>query len=71
MSEKTYLCFDELGYSASGKTRMWYVKNMQWNFTLGIIKWYAPWRRYAFFPCQGIFYDAECLEEVLAFLKRK
>jgi hypothetical protein len=70
MSEKTYLRFDELGHSASSKTRMWQVKNVQWNFTMGTIKWYAPWRRYVFFPQGETLYDAGCLTEIAAFLKR-
>lgn len=75
MSEKKYLRFNELGYTVSGKTRIWGVKNVQsasatGNFTMGLIKWYAPWRRYAFFPQSGTLYDAGCLTEIAAFLER-
>jgi hypothetical protein len=72
MSKKTYLRFDELGHSASSKTRIWaVVRNVQWNVTTGIIKWYAPWRRYAFFPEGETLYDAGCLTEIAAFLERR
>lgn len=30
------------------------------DVVLGVIKWYAPWRRYVFFPDEGTLYDAEC-----------
>jgi len=70
MTPKTYLRFDECGHSSSGKTRIWQVKNTQWNYNMGTIKWYAPWRRYAFFPQTGTLYDAGCLQEIAAFLER-
>lgn len=75
MTPKTYLRFDEMGHSSSGKTRIWAVKNVQsasgsGNFTMGLIKWYAPWRRYAFFPSPDTLYDAGCLAEITTFLER-
>ena len=71
MSEKTCLLFDELGLSPSGKTCVWQVKNVQWNATLGTIKWYAPWRRYVFFPQTGTLYDAGCLAEIATFIEQQ
>lgn len=31
---------------------------------LGGIKWYAPWRRYCFFPTEDKLFDAGCLETI-------
>jgi hypothetical protein len=35
---------------------------------LGEVKWYAPWRRYCFFPNQCTLYDASCLQEIVSHL---
>jgi len=70
MTPKTYVRFEEIGHSSSGKTRIWAVRNLQGLAILGVIKWYAPWRRYAFFPQSGTLYDAGCLKEISTFLER-
>jgi len=76
MSERNCLLFDKWGLSASGKTRVWGVLSSRWdihrgtvNTELGAIKWYAPWRRYVFFPDPGTLYDVSCLREIAAFIE--
>lgn len=78
MSEKTCLLFDKWGLSASGKTRVWGVLSSRWivprgtvQTELGTIKWYAPWRRYVFFPQGGTLFDAGCLAEIAQFIKQQ
>lgn len=34
---------------------------------LGQIRWYAPWRRYCFFPSAGTIWSPGCLEDVKTF----
>jgi hypothetical protein len=37
------------------------------------VKWYSPWRRFAFFPNEKTVWDAGCLKEVseeIAYLER-
>jgi len=36
---------------------------------IGDVKWYPPWRRYAFFPSDDTLYDSNCLRELLAFIE--
>ena len=65
----TFLSFSPAGTSDSGKTRVWDV--VSGGLTLGQIKWYAPWRRYVFAPCQGSVYDSACLFELFEFCGAK
>lgn len=34
---------------------------------LGIVKWYAGWRRYCFFPEPSTLFDPACLRELTTF----
>jgi hypothetical protein len=49
------------------KTRVFevYTKDLQGH--LGIISWYAPWRRYAFDPSANTVYESQCLRDIAAF----
>lgn len=51
----------------TGKTYTWQV----WRpgVTLGLVKWYAPWRRYCFMPSSATIFDASCLTEVIEFIR--
>lgn len=56
------------------KTEVWSVMSMRGNALLGLIKWYGPWRQYAFFPAPGTVWNVDCLTEVqekIATLKRQ
>jgi hypothetical protein len=51
------------------KTNVWQVTSKRWSDTLGIIKWYAPWRQYCFFPSPlSPVLSSSCLNEIVAFL---
>ena len=63
-----YLTFIELEPKA--KTKVFEVRNKQFNSWLGNVKWYAPWRKYCFFAADGIVFDAVCLENIQDFIKR-
>ncbi len=56
------------GRSDSGLTQIWQVESTHTGIDLGKISWYAPWRRYAFFPGPNLF-DAVCLHEIAKFLQ--
>ena len=51
----------------SRKTFIWEVGSKKGSQVLGTIQWYAPWRRYCFFPTTGTLFDAECLREIATF----
>ena len=37
---------------------------------LGVVKWWAHWRRYCFFPADSTLYDANCLWGIADFCAR-
>ena len=72
MAIATYeLEFFDSGYTPSGKTRIWLIRNGYNKCTLGTIKWYAAWRRYAFYPDADTVFDEGCMRTILEFLALK
>jgi hypothetical protein len=65
----SYLLFVYKGMSESGKTKRWLVQNRQINGLLGWIEWKAQWRKYWFCPVNNTGFDADCMEEISAFLR--
>ena len=66
-----YLCFEEL--EAKTKTKQFAVKNKSSDFVLGLVKWYAQWRKYCFFTndeCSGLVFDAGCLADITDFINK-
>lgn len=37
---------------------------------LGEIKWYGPWRQFAFFPQPNCLFEKTCLQDITDFLKK-
>lgn len=46
------------------KTTEWWVAG---STPLGIVKWYAPWRRYTYSPAGPQVLDSNCLREISEF----
>jgi hypothetical protein len=65
-----YVCFELLGRSRSGITERWSCRNRRSGAELGVVKWYAPWRRYCYFPTAQAVYSAGCLRDVADFIDR-
>lgn len=59
---KTYLNFQEVGVTKSGKTKI--VSVYSGAFNVGTIKWFSKWRRYCFFPLSDMVFDINCLMEI-------
>ena len=59
------LKFDEL--ADTGKTKVWGICGLN-ETNLGVIEWYAPWRRYCFFPHEDMLFDISCLTQVVSFM---
>jgi hypothetical protein len=58
------------GHSASGKTRVYEVDTKdEIRVCLGEVRWYAPWRKYAFFPDPDTLYEQDCLRDIAEFLE--
>jgi hypothetical protein len=53
------------------KTKRWEIISKSSGFRLGIIKLYAPWRQYCFFPERMTIWNKDCLEDIHGFLKQE
>jgi hypothetical protein len=58
-----YIGFREL-HKPSTKTHVFEVVSLSSGVVLGLIKWYAPWRTYCFFPEPMTVWNDGCLEAV-------
>lgn len=65
MSE--WIRFDAGPPSASGKTKTWDVRTKDGIHILGRVSWYAPWRRYSFWPDLGTVFEGQCLRDIASF----
>jgi hypothetical protein len=61
----SYLNFTNGPSSASGLTRTWSVGSSA--IYLGTISWYAPWRKYCFYPKGDTVFDDSCLHDIASF----
>jgi hypothetical protein len=67
----SYLEFTEGRPSDSGKTKQWQVDHVDGDNNLGYISWYAPWRRYCFYPNDDRLFDAACLMGIGLFITQR
>lgn len=51
--------------SKTGKTHFWQVANGA--IVLGCVKWFARWRKYAFFPAPETVFEQVCLRDIAQF----
>lgn len=70
MTDYKYIDIKWLGKSASGKTDIYSVLNKSGNYELAIIKWYASWRQYCFFPGFETVWNDGCLRDLLDFMSK-
>lgn len=69
-TQMSWLIFRDSGQSKSGKTKIWDVCSRT-NQILGLIFWYAPWRKYVFGPENGTVFDEKCLIDIAGFCQEK
>jgi len=62
-----YLEFNIIGKKP--KTKVIEVTSKLHADRLGIIKWYGPWRQYAFFPGNGTVFNVEYLNDIQSYIK--
>jgi len=65
-----YLRFEEV-HDPGKRTKTWYVIATSSDCTLGVIKWYARWRQYTFFPVSHTIWNAGCLDTVSTFIREQ
>ena len=51
------------------RTYRWTILTNQAD-SLGVVQWFQRWRQYCFDPCDGTTFNAGCLHDLAAFLKR-
>ena len=52
------------------KTDMFEVWSVYDKCSLGIIKWKANWRKYAFFPYPQTYFEQDCLRDISDFIQK-
>jgi len=57
--------------SAGKKTKMYTVVSKDTKDVLGIVKWYAPWRKYSFFPYSSTVFEWDCLRDISDFIQKE
>ena len=56
--------------SESGKTRIWKVLSND-DDSLGEVRWYGRWRKYAFHPEIFTVYEQDCLRKIADFCENE
>ena len=64
-----YIRFDLAGRKK--KTKIWLVYTEESDYAIGEIKWYNPWRKYAFFPDPETIYEQDCMRTIADFLEQE
>lgn len=49
------------------KTRRWLVLAKADGYQLGVVKWFARWYQYAFFPTADTVFEKTCLRDIAQF----
>jgi hypothetical protein len=50
------------------KTDIYLVWTKDGLYLLGTIRWYAPWRKYCFYPAAGTIFETQCLKDIVSFI---
>lgn len=66
-----WITFAPAGRSKSGKTLVWKVIPTDTSPCIGRISWYAPWRKYAFFPEDNTIFEQNCLRYIADFCENQ
>ena len=51
------------------KTKTYWVNPKEGSGSLGQIKWYGPWRCYAFYPFPNCVFEKTCLKDIISFIE--
>lgn len=71
MSEPRWIRFTQM--SGLGPGRYWRVVAKDGNLELGVVDWYAPWRKYCFTPRQecDLLFEERCLRDIADFVEAR
>jgi hypothetical protein len=62
--------FVDHGIPKGRKTHVWLV-HPKTGGMLGEVRWYAPWRQYAFHPIPRTLYERQCLRDIADFCEEE
>lgn len=54
-----------------GNTKLWHVVPKEGVGYLGEVRWYGPWRQYAFYPNIQTVYERQCLRDIANFCEER
>lgn len=52
------------------KTNVYAIKTKESLETIGLLKWYGPWRTYSYFPFPDTIYEPKCMRDISDFIDR-
>ncbi len=52
------------------KTSIWECRNNRSQATLGLVKWYGPWRQYCYYPTVQAVYSPGCMDDMAHFIRQ-
>lgn len=52
------------------KTSVWQCRSKRNGGLLGIVRWYGPWRQYAFLPAPDTIFNISCNEAINNFIRQ-
>lgn len=52
------------------KTDVYQVVTKDGNTLLGIVSWYASWRKYSFMPNSNCVFETQCLKDIVEFIDK-
>jgi hypothetical protein len=67
----SWIRFGEPTQRGGQKTMRFGVTTADNRRGLGVVAWYAQWRRYGFYPLPGTVFEQDCLREIAAFCEAK
>lgn len=59
-----WIKFEIMQRLGTAKTDRWQVHSTLGGTLLGVVKWFPPWRQYAFFPEPGTLFEQDCLRSI-------
>ncbi len=59
-----WLTFENYKPKEGQKTGFCIVRSKDSGATLGLIKWYGPWRKFAFYPVADTVFERDCLIDI-------
>ena len=67
-----WIKFDDMSAAFPARaTKSFHVRAIQNGALLGIVQWYAPWRRFAFVAYAGCVFEQDCLRDIATFCEEQ